>query len=221
MSPAPLRLAVLISGTGSNLKTLIDARDAGRLNLDIVLVISNRAAAPGLDHARRAGIPITVIGKEDVVEGDTQDAAVRRALEGVSPDLVLLAGYMRILGPDLVGAFEGRMINQHPSLLPKFKGLDTYRRVLEAGDAEHGASVHFVTAELDDGPVISQVRIPVERGDDTASLAARLGPIEHRLLVATMELFVARRVTADRTGARLDGAPLPRPLQLDDHGFTH
>ena len=208
----PLRLAVLISGTGSNLKTLIDARERGGLDLDIVQVISNRAAAAGLGHARSAGLPWTVIDGD----GPTQDRGVAECLAAAAPDLVLLSGYMRILGAGLVSAWEGRMLNQHPSLLPRFKGLDTYRRVLAAGDDVHGASVHFVTAELDDGPVIAQVRIPVREGDTAASLAARLGPQEHRLLVAVMELFAARRVTMDRDGVRLDGRPLHRPLELRD-----
>ena len=128
-----LRLAVLISGTGSNLKALIDARDSGRLAIDIVQVISNRVTAPGLDHARAAGIPVAVIDRANAgPEGE--DHAVAERLRGLSPDLVLLSGYMRIVGAPLIEAFDGRMINQHPSLLPKYKGLDTYQRVLEAGD---------------------------------------------------------------------------------------
>jgi len=218
-SGQPLRLAVLISGTGSNLKTLIDACGDGRLDLDIVRVVSNRAGAPGLEHARAAGVPWSVIDAAGAAGGQSEDQAVAACLREARPDLVLLSGYMRILGAGLVREFEGRMINQHPSLLPKFKGLDTYRRVLAAGDTEHGASVHFVTAELDDGPVIAQARVPVLAGDTAATLAARLSPVEHRLLLAVMELFTHHRVTMDSGGVMLDGRRLEQPLQLDEGGL--
>jgi phosphoribosylglycinamide formyltransferase-1 len=213
-----LRVAVLISGTGSNLKSLIDANARGDLDLDICLVISNRDEAPGLDHARGAGIPFEVVNASSCEAGEDEDRAVARRLREANPGLVLLSGYMRIVGAALVDEFAGRMINQHPSLLPKYKGLHTYRRVLQAGDAEHGASVHFVTAELDGGPVIAQARIPVEPADDEHSLATRLGPVEHRLLRAVMELFQAGRVRMGSQGVLLDGAPLPAPLELNDEG---
>ncbi len=207
-------VAVLISGTGSNLKTLIDAGAEGRLAIRVSHVISNRAEAPGLDHARRAGIPSTIISKAISGDREQQDQAIAECLRGVQPDLVILSGFMRIVGATLVRAFGDRMINQHPSLLPRYPGLDTYRRALEAGDAEHGASVHFVTEGLDDGPLISQVRIPVLPKDTPASLAARLGPAEHRLLVATVELFAARRVQLSHGRVLLDGKALQEPLQL-------
>lgn len=213
---APLRLAVLISGSGSNLKALIDARQAGRLDLEFVQVIANREAAGGLDHARAAGIPWTVINADNTDSEEGEDQALRECLDAAQPDLVLLSGYMRVLGPELVAAFTGRIVNQHPSLLPRFKGLDTYHRVLAAGDEEHGASVHFVTAELDDGPVIAQVRVPVLAGDDPQALAARLGPEEHRLLEAVMELFIQRRVSMVRGGVEVDGRLLDQPLELRD-----
>lgn len=210
--PGRLQVAVLISGTGSNLKALIDAMQSGRLDVDIVRVISNRAEARGLDHARAAGIPVNVFGGK----GETLDSAIGDCLEATGPDLVVLAGYMRILGPRLVRRFSGRVINLHPSLLPKYPGLDTYRRALEAGDREHGSSMHFVTAGLDDGPLIAQARIPVHPGDDAASLAARLGPVEHRLIVATVELFTRHRVEMVPGGVMLDGQRMARPLTLND-----
>lgn len=215
-----LRVAVLISGTGSNLKALIDAVADGRLAIDIVQVVSNRAEAGGLEHARRAGVPVRVIDRIDAGEIG-EDAAVAACLQAAAPDLVLLSGYMRIVGAPLIQAFGGCMINQHPSLLPRFKGLDTYRRVLEAGDAEHGASIHFVTAELDGGPVIAQVRVPVVAGDTPASLAARLGPQEHRLLLAVMELFSDRRVEMRDGTACLDDRALASPLLLHEDGRLH
>jgi phosphoribosylglycinamide formyltransferase-1 len=149
---APLRVAALISGSGSNLKVLLDAVRDGRLDAEVVHVISDRAEAGGLELAREAGVPTTVIDKAHSGPSN-QDAATERLLSQLDPDLVLLTGYMRILGSSPVNAFRGRMINQHPSLLPRHKGLHTYRRALEAGDQEHGASVHFVTPELDDVPV--------------------------------------------------------------------
>lgn len=217
MKASPLSVAVLISGTGSNLKTLIDAKAEGRLVLDVCHVISNREQAGGLEHARRAGISFSVINAQD---RKSQDGAVAECLRQFNPELIILAGYMRILGADLVAEFNGRMINLHPSLLPKYRGLNTYRRVLEAGDVRHGASIHFVTAALDDGPVIGQVRIPVLPGDTQTSLAARLGPMEHRLLIAVLELFTARRVQMRHGKAVLDGNVLFQPLVLgEDPGF--
>lgn len=213
MSHRPLRVAVLISGTGSNLKTLIDAAHSGRLNIEISQVISNRSEAPGLDHARDAGIETRVIAASD---RSAQDRAIARCLDGKKVELVVLAGYMSILGTGLVARYAGRMINLHPSLLPLYPGLDTYRRVLAAGDREHGASIHFVTAELDSGPVISQVRIPVLRGDTDRELAARLAPREHDLLRATVELFTERRVEMHSTAVVLDGQRLTRPLLLNE-----
>ena len=206
--------AVLLSGTGSNLKTLIDAGAAGKLDLSISHVISNRAQAGGLDHARAAGIPYSVFDTRNTGKGPQQDLAVADCLHQVKPELVILAGYMRILGVGLVEQFAGKMINLHPSLLPLYPGLDTYRRVLAAGDIEHGASIHFVTDELDGGPLISQVRIPVLPNDSPDTLAARLGPMEHRLLIATVELFTHGRVKMSHCNVRLDGGILQRPLLL-------
>jgi len=216
MSGRALPIAVLISGTGSNLRALIRARDEGRLDLDLRLVVSNRAEAPGLEHARNGGVACAVINAETAGGKDHQDAAIAAHLEQSGAELVILAGYMRILGPEIVARFAGRMLNLHPSLLPKYPGLDTYAQVLAAGDAEHGSSIHFVTAELDGGPVISQVRIPVLASDDTHTLAARLSPNEHRLLLATVELFVGGRVKMGPEGILLDGERLPRPLSLRD-----
>lgn len=215
MNRAPLRTAVLISGTGSNLKTLIDASTNGRLNLHICQVISSRSDAKGLEHARRAGIESAVVSEKDPAD---QDRKIIDCLAKCNPDLVVLAGYMRILGPWAVQAFSGRMINLHPSLLPLYPGLDTYQRVLEAGDAVHGASIHFVTADLDAGPVISQVRIPVHRQDTASDLATRLAPREHALLTATVELFTHRRVEMGHEQVFLDGQVLAEPLRLNEDG---
>lgn len=218
MSQPRFKVAVLISGTGSNLKTLIDAATSHRLALDICLVISNKAEALGLSHARLAGIPVKVINSIQFGSGVLQDQEITRVLERAEPDLVLLAGYMRILGAEPVRHYLGRMINLHPSLLPRYPGLHTYQRALDAGDTEHGSSIHFVTTELDGGPVISQVRIPVQADDDAAALATRLAPREHQLLVATMELFTYQRVKMLPGGVMLDEAPLAQPLLLNCEG---
>ncbi|MFT5140202.1 MAG: phosphoribosylglycinamide formyltransferase-1 [Lysobacterales bacterium] len=211
MTKPPLAVAVLISGTGSNLKALIDAKNAGQLRLEICLVISNKETAPGLDHARLDNIPFRVITSGNC---DDQDAAIANCLLEHRAELIILAGYMRIVGELLVNTFIGRMINLHPSLLPSYPGLNTYQQVIDAGDSEHGASIHFVSNILDGGPVISQVRIPVLDGDNPTTLATRLAPTEHRLLVATVELFMQRRVEINSHGVQLDGTILTQPLQL-------
>jgi len=217
----PLRLATMLSGTGSNFAVLLEAQKAGIMPLEFVHVISNNPAAPGLALAQREKIAATVIDRHTAAASG-QDEAIRKLLLSLEPDLVLLSGYMRILGATAVNAFRGRMINQHPSLLPRYKGLHTYRQVLEAGDSEHGASIHFVTPELDDGPVIAQVRIPVLKGDTEASLTDRLRPREHALLVAVMQLFAAQRLDMRDGQARLDGKILPEPLQLNpENQFAH
>lgn len=210
----PLRLAAMISGTGSNLAVVLDAVAAGQLDLDVVEVISNRAGAPGLDRAREHDVPTRVIGRDNAGP-QGEDAALAERLGTLDPDLILLTGYMRILGADLVNAFTGRMINQHPSLLPRHKGLHTHRRALEAGDREHGASVHFVTPELDGGPVIAQVRVPVQPDDDEVRLAQRLAPRERALLLALLPLFTDRRLVLRDGAVHLDGERLAAPLRFE------
>ena len=218
MSKQQLKVAVLISGTGSNLKTLINAVSQQGLELDIAKVISNRAAAPGIAHAEDAGISVSVISHADYPDRQAHDAAVMQVLHEAQVELVILAGYMRILGEEFTRAYSGRMINLHPSLLPKYKGLDTYNRVLQSGDEETGASIHFVTAGLDSGPVISQVRIPVLASDDATSLAARLGPMEHKLVVATVDLFCSRKVHYDQDKVLHLGQVIEKPLRLNHDG---
>jgi phosphoribosylglycinamide formyltransferase-1 len=218
MKQENLRAAVLISGTGSNLKTLINAVQNNGLELNIVRVVSNRKDAPGIAHAVNAGIPVSVISHTDYPDRESHDAAVMQVLHGDQVELVVLAGYMRILSASFTNEYPGRMINLHPALLPLYKGLDTYNRVLQAGDKETGASIHFVTAGLDSGPVISQVRIPVLPGDDAASLAARLGPEEHRLVVATVELFCKRLVHYEQDTIFYRDNAIERPLQLQTDG---
>jgi phosphoribosylglycinamide formyltransferase-1 len=213
-----LRATVLISGTGSNLQALIDACAAGRLELDIIHVISNVATAPGLARAEKAGIRTSVLEHGAFADRDEFDRSMALLMAAGDPQLVVLAGFMRIIGPNILEPFAGRMINLHPSLLPKYRGTQTYQRAIDAGEREHGASIHFVTAELDGGPVLSQVVIPVLEDDDADALAARLGPKEHELVVATVEFFTRHDVECGDHGIRVDGQAISEPLLLKDDG---
>ncbi|WP_133479169.1 phosphoribosylglycinamide formyltransferase [Cognatilysobacter segetis] len=211
---APLRLAVLASGRGSNLQAILDAIGDGVLDATVVGVFSDRAGAKALERARGAGIAAVAVTPAHFDSRDGFDAALFEAIEAVQPDLIVCAGYMRLLGAAQVEAWKGRMINIHPSLLPLFKGLRTHEQALAAGALEHGASVHFVSAELDGGPVIAQTRVAVVPGEDAAALAARVLDREHPLLLATLGLFAARRLRLDGGSVMLDGRRLARPLQL-------
>ncbi len=213
-----MRVCVLISGSGTNLQALIDARDEGRIDINIVGVISNQADARGLERASRAGIPASILEHQDFAHRNKFDRALGLLIGAGKPHLVILAGFMRIVGSAVLDPFKGRLINLHPSFLPLYRGTDTYQRVLDAGDREFGASIHFVTGELDGGPVIAQVRLPVLAGDDKHKLAARLGPMEHRLLVSTIEFFTQHRVECSDAEVLVDENSLEQPLllQADD-----
>ncbi|HLF31592.1 MAG TPA: phosphoribosylglycinamide formyltransferase [Xanthomonadales bacterium] len=212
------RITVLISGNGSNLQALIDACGSGRLPVEIVHVISNRANAAGLGRATSAGIPTSVLEYAGFHARGEFDHALAGLISAQAPDLVVLAGFMRILGPAVLEQFKCRMVNLHPSLLPRYRGTDTCRRAIEAGDVEHGASMHFVTAELDGGPVISQVRVSIRDGDDAHSLMARLAPREHELVVATIELFSRCSVQCADNAVIIDGQRQANPLLLNANG---
>ena len=210
------RIAVLASGRGSNLQAIVDAIAAGTLDAELAGVFSDRPAAPAL---RR--VPEALRWRADArafASRDAFDATLGDALAACAPDWIVCAGYMRILGDALVRRFQGRMLNIHPSLLPRHRGLRTHARALEAGDKAHGASVHFVVPELDSGPVVAQVAIDVRAGDTAESLAARLLPREHALLCAVLGLATAGRI-AERDGQVVfDGHALFTPLYLDSHG---
>ncbi|WP_043692533.1 phosphoribosylglycinamide formyltransferase [Luteibacter sp. 9133] len=207
----PLRVAALASGRGSNLAALI----AARLPVEFVLVGSDKASAGALTVAAQAGIPTVSLHPRDFATRADFDRALFGHVAASGADLLVLAGYMRIVDADVVAAWEGRAINVHPSLLPKYRGLHTHRQCLEAGDAEHGASVHFVTAELDGGPVVAQARIPVLPGDTEISLAERLLVEEHKLLPAVVAAIASGRLRWEG-GAIFDGLPLTSPLRLTD-----
>ena len=218
MKPTSLKAAVLISGTGSNLKALINAVENNGLDLNIVRVVSNRVDAPGIEHAKTANIPVSIISHTAYPDRQAHDAAVVEILQRDQAELIILAGYMRILGEQFTRKFSGRLINLHPSLLPLYKGLDTYNRVLKAADTETGASIHFVTAGLDSGPVISQIKIPVLSGDDADSLKTRLAPLEHVLLVATVDQFCKHNVSYEQDTVLYQGRAIGQPLQVKHDG---
>ncbi len=213
---ATARLAVLASGRGSNLKALLDAIAAGSLPAEVVGVFSDKPAAAALTlvpEARRWSAR-----PRDYADREAFDAALADAVAAVSPDWVVCAGYMRILGTGFIARFAGRLLNIHPSLLPRHRGLHTHASALDAGDAEHGASVHFVTPELDAGAVIAQARLPVHADDTPDTLAERLLPLEHRLLVAAVGLAATGRLAERGDKAWLDGQELFSPLCLDCSG---
>jgi phosphoribosylglycinamide formyltransferase-1 len=205
-----------VSGTGSNLQALIDACNAGKLNIKINHVISNVANAKGLERAEKAGIATSILEHGMFTSRDDFDRALALLVTARKPDLIVLAGFMRIIGPQVLQPFAGKMINLHPSLLPRYRGTETYRRAIEAGDRRHGSSIHFVTGELDGGPVISQAVIPILEKDDPQSLAARLAPVEHRLIVATVAFMAEHRVECRNDAVVIDGVKLQSPLQLQD-----
>lgn len=218
MTRPRLKAGVLISGTGSNLKALLDAIAGGVLDLEIARVVSNRSEAPGIQHAQAAGVPVSIISHKDFADRDTHDEAIAETLDADGVELVVLAGYMRILSKGFTDHYANRMINLHPSLLPLYKGLDTYNRALAAGEVETGASIHFVTHGLDSGPVIAQVQIPIGPDADASSLKTTLGPLEHKLLVATVGLFCRYEISCIAGKVHYQGHAIKQPLLLQDNG---
>ena len=208
------RVAVLISGEGSNLQALIDTAKAGALGAEIAVVVSNRAAARGLDRARAAGIPAEHLGGKGV-ERAAYDEALAALLARYAPDIVVLAGFMRICTAEFVARYAGRMLNIHPSLLPAYPGLDTHRRAIDARERWHGATVHFVTAELDAGPAIVQYRLPVRAGDTPETLSARVHVGEHIILPRAVQWLATGRLSLAGGSVMLDGKPLVQPVIVE------
>ena len=209
-----LRIAVLASGRGTNLQALIDAIAAGSLDARIVGVFSDKANAGAVQIARTAGIHVETLDPRAFESRDAFDDALFRRVDARQPDLIVCAGYMRLISAATVIACRGRLLNIHPSLLPAFKGLRTHAQAIAAGAREHGASVHYVMPDLDGGPVISQVVVPVLPGDDVDALGRRVLLREHALLVATVGLVAAGRLNLSGDVVTLDGATLATPLQL-------
>ncbi|MCB1667120.1 MAG: phosphoribosylglycinamide formyltransferase [Porticoccaceae bacterium] len=203
------RIVVLISGSGTNLQAFIDAIANGSLHAEISAVISNKNGVKGLQRANSAGIPTEVIDHRAYESRESFDAQLADCIERYQPDLVILAGFMRILTPGFVNRFLGKMLNIHPSLLPKYQGLNTHQRAIEAGDKEAGTTVHFVTPELDGGPIIVQARVPVIPGDNVDSLAARVLLEEHKIYPMAAEWFCQGRLELTTSGVTLDGKRLP------------
>ncbi|AOE80627.1 MULTISPECIES: phosphoribosylglycinamide formyltransferase [Pseudomonas] len=198
-------VVVLLSGTGSNLQALIDSTRTGDSPVRIAAVISNRSDAYGLQRARDAGIDTRSLDHKAFDGREAFDSALIELIDAFKPQLVVLAGFMRILSADFVRHYEGRLLNIHPSLLPKYKGMHTHQRALDAGDSEHGCSVHFVTEELDGGPLVVQAVVPVESDDSAQSLAQRVHAQEHRIYPLAVRWFAEGRLILGDQGALLDG----------------
>lgn len=205
----PCNVVVLISGSGSNLQALIDSVAHDGNPARIGAVICNRADAYGLERAKQAGIATELLDHKQFDGREAFDAALIQAIDAHQPDLVVLAGFMRILTPGFVQHYAGRLLNIHPSLLPKHKGLHTHQRAIEAGDSEHGCSVHFVTEELDGGPLVVQAVFPVMADDTAESLARRVHQQEHQIYPLAVRWFAEGRLRLGAQGAMLDGQPLP------------
>ena len=205
---ARCRLVVLISGNGSNLQAIIDHCSDGEIPAEVVGVISNVPSAFGLERARLAGIEARCLNHREFISRAAFDKALTTLVEDFRPDLVALAGFMRILSPAFVDQFAGRLMNIHPSLLPHYPGLDTHRRAIADGAREHGATVHFVTQDLDAGPVIIQGQVKVCEGDSEQSLAMRVHQVEHRIYPEAVRWFASGRLRLQDDVALLDGQPL-------------
>lgn len=203
--PQTCDVVVLLSGTGSNLQALIDSTRTGDSPVRIAAVISNRSDAYGLQRARDAGIDTRSLDHKAFDGREAFDSALIELIDAFNPKLVVLAGFMRILSADFVRHYEGRLLNIHPSLLPKYKGMHTHQRALDAGDSEHGCSVHFVTEELDGGPLVVQAVVPVESGDSAQTLAQRVHTQEHRIYPLAVHWFAEGRLILGDQGALLDG----------------
>ncbi|CAI0713278.1 phosphoribosylglycinamide formyltransferase [Serratia quinivorans] len=203
------KIVVLVSGQGSNLQALIDACQQGRIAAEIVAVFSNRAQAYGLQRAQAADIAAHALDAKAYADRAAFDAALAEAIDQYQPDLVVLAGYMRILSPQFVQHFAGRMLNIHPSLLPKYPGLHTHRQAIDNGDSEHGTSVHFVTEQLDGGPVILQAKVPIFPGDEEDEVVERVQTQEHLIYPLVVNWFVEGRLAMRDDAAWLDGERLP------------
>lgn len=217
MSTSRARLAVLISGQGRNLQAILDAVAAHKLPLTVAGVVSNRADAGGLERARAAGVPACVVPHTAYADRAAFDAALLAQLEALRPDFIAMAGFMRVLGDAAIRRLHGRVVNIHPSLLPKHRGLHTHKRVLETGDTEHGASVHYVTEELDGGPVAIQGRFRVRPHDDERTLAERvMQEVELKIYPQALAWMARGELRYTERGLQFRGRPLATPLTLDD-----
>jgi len=209
MSDFKTRIVVLISGSGSNLQAIIDAIETGDIPAKICAVISNNDNVKGLTRAETHQIPAFVVSHKSFPDRESFDERLMEIIDSQGPDLVVLAGFMRILTPAFAEHYKGRMLNIHPSLLPKYQGLNTHQRALDAGDTEHGVSIHFVTEELDGGPVVIQARVNIEEGDSAESLAMKIHEKEHLIYPMVVKWFSEGRLLLTNHGCVLDNDPLP------------
>jgi phosphoribosylglycinamide formyltransferase 1 len=208
----PIRIAVLISGRGSNMMAIAQACSDGGISGRLSVVISDRDDAAGIAGARSMGIEAHVVARKAATDQDSFERVLRECIDAYQPELIVLAGFMRVLSAPFVQRYAGRMLNIHPSLLPKYRGLHTHRRAIEAGEREHGASVHFVTADLDAGPVVLQAKVPIEPGDSERSLAKRVQAAEHVIYPRVVGWFAQGRLQWRNEQPWLDGAPLAAPI---------
>lgn len=209
-------VVALISGRGTNLQAILDLATGGGLPIRIAAVISNCPSAAGLERARRAGIQTLELDHRGFASRTEFDRALMERIDAFEPDLLVLAGFMRILGPEFVAHYRCRILNIHPSLLPRYPGLNTHRRALQAADSEHGASVHFVTDALDGGPLVLQASVPVLPGDNEERLAARVLEKEHLIYPLVLRWYAQGRLRMEAGAALLDGEPLLEPRHLED-----
>lgn len=215
MSKPRRKAAILVSGSGSNLQSFIDKSACGDIGLDLCVVFSNRPEAYGLQRARNAGIPTECLRHNDFADREAFDRAVAAVLDRYAPDVIVLAGFMRILSPWFVQHYAGRVLNIHPALLPAYPGLDTHQRVLDAGERWHGSTVHFVTEELDGGPRILQGRLAVNPGETADALCARVQSVEHQIYPEAADWFGQGRLESRDGAAWLDGRRLDEPVLRD------
>jgi len=210
------KVVVLISGSGSNLQALMDKlqQQVNEQQVEVVAVISNKADAYGLKRATDANIPAILVESKGIASREEYDALLAAELDKLQPDLILLAGFMRILTPDFVNQYQGKMLNIHPSLLPKYPGVNTHQRAIDAGDKEHGATVHFVTPELDSGPTVLQAKVPIFTEDSAQDLAERVLTQEHQIYALAASWFISERLTMQGQYAFLDGK------QLTEFGYA-
>jgi phosphoribosylglycinamide formyltransferase-1 len=205
-------IVVLISGSGSNLQALIDAQSRNELGGQIAAVISNRPDAFGLQRAEKAGITTRIVDHKQFADRQSYDKALQQAIDDYQPDLVVLAGFMRILTDDFVTHYLGRMLNIHPSLLPKYRGLNTHQRAIDDGEKEHGVSVHFVTPELDGGPVIIQAPVEVEPDDTAESLAKKVQTQEHLIYPLAVKWFCQKQITLKQEQIYFENKAIDKPI---------
>jgi phosphoribosylglycinamide formyltransferase-1 len=215
LNSGPRKTAILISGSGSNLQSFIDQAASGAIDLDLGIVLSNRPDAYGLLRARAAGIPTECLEHGNYPDRETFDRAMAAILDSYDPDLIVLAGFMRIVSPWFVQHYAGRVLNIHPALLPAYPGLDTHQRVLEAGEQWHGSTVHFVTEELDGGPRILQGRLAVDPNETADELCARVQALEHQIYPLAADWFGQGRLESRDGAAWLDGERLEEPVVRD------